>query len=409
MIIPSIDIMDGKAVQLQQGKKKMIENDDIFGLAREFSMYGEIAVIDLDAAMGKGDNSILIKSLCQKYPCRVGGGIRSKEKALEYLKAGAKKVIIGTAATKEFLQELPSNRVIVAIDTKKGKITTEGWQKETDITPHQMVEELEEYCYGFLYTIVDKEGMLQGTDLEAMKEIVKLTDKKVVAAGGITTIQEIKALSDINADCQLGMCIYTGLVKLSEAFSALLNFDKQDGLIPTVVQDKLTRQVLMLAYTSKESLLKTFELKKATYYSRSRKELWVKGETSGNYQQLHTVKYDCDKDALLFIVSPEGPACHTGEYSCFEDSRDFNWSVLYDVLLDRAKNMPPKSYTAKLLTDEHLIKRKINEEAFEVVTAETNDELVWEISDLLYHVSVLMVNNHISVKEIFDHLEVRHR
>ncbi|MEW5821896.1 MAG: bifunctional phosphoribosyl-AMP cyclohydrolase/phosphoribosyl-ATP diphosphatase HisIE [Cyanobacteriota bacterium] len=409
MIIPSIDIMGGKAVQLQQGKQKVLEKENIFELAEEFSMYGDIAVIDLDAAMSKGDNSEIIKKLCSKYSCRVGGGIRTKEKAKEYLKAGASKIIIGTAANKDFLSDLPSSKIIVAIDTKKGKITTEGWQKETDNTPEEMIKELEEYCYGFLYTIVDKEGMMQGTDLNAFKEACNLTKNKIVAAGGIKSIEEIKTLADLGADCQLGMCIYTEAVKLSEAFIEVVDFEKMNNLVPTIVQDKNTKQVLMLAYSNKQSLKNTFETRKATYYSRSRQNIWVKGETSGHYQNIIKVRYDCDRDTLLFIVDQEGMACHTGDYSCFESDKSFDWQVLYNILHDRAEKMPEGSYTAKLLIDDHLIKRKINEEAFEVITAENREELAWEIADLLYHVSVIMVKNNVGVDDIFNQLEVRHK
>lgn len=409
MIIPSIDIMNGKAVQLRQGETKVLEREDVFELARDFSLYGEIAVIDLDAAMGKGSNSELIKKLCRLYPCRVGGGIRDKEKAFDFLKAGASKIIIGTAANKELLQQLPASKIIVAIDTKKGKITTEGWQKITDNTPEALIKELEDYCYGFLYTIVDKEGMLQGADLEAFKHIIKMTPRKVIAAGGITTIDEIKELAKLNADCQLGMCIYTGRVKLDEAFVNNVDFEKSGGLVPTIVQDTETKQVLMLAYSTKKSLMTAFKERKGAYYSRSRSELWVKGQTSGNVQDLLNVRYDCDLDTLLFTVRQNGNACHTGAYSCFETPCPFDWNTLYAILKDRAQNLPEGSYTAKLLKDNHLIKRKINEEAFEVITSEDNDELAWEIADLLYHVSVLMVKNDLTVEDVFRQLEVRHK
>lgn len=408
MIIPSIDIMDGKAVQLQQGQTKILEREDVFALAEEFSLYGEIAVIDLDAAMGKGSNTELIKSLCKKYPCRVGGGIRSVEKAKEYLNAGARKIIIGTAANKELLQQLPGHMVIVAIDTKKGKITTEGWQKVTESTPVQMIKDLEDYCAGFLYTIVDKEGMMQGTNLEAFKEVLEITKNKIVAAGGITTLEEIKILNSLGADTQLGMCIYTGKVKLDDAFVNILDFDKQNGLIPTIVQDAVSNQVLMLAYSNKESLYKSFQTQKATYFSRSRQSLWTKGETSGNYQQLLNVKFDCDRDTLLFTVKQSSHACHTGQYTCFEDNI-FSWNELYNILLERFRLMPEKSYTVKLLQNEHLLKKKINEEAFEVIQATNRDELIWEVADLLYHTTVLMVKNDIQPKDIFSHLEARHK
>lgn len=409
MIIPSIDIMDGKAVQLQQGQKKVLERENVFELAEEFVKYGDIAVIDLDAAMGKGDNTELIKKLCKKFPCRVGGGIRSKEKALEYLNAGASKIIIGTAATPELLKDLPKNKIIAAIDTKKGKITTEGWQTVTENTPQQKVKELEDYCYGFLYTIVDKEGMMQGTELDSFKQAIEMTKCKIVAAGGISTIEEIAALQAMGADTQLGMCIYTGAVALKDAYVASVDFDKMNGLIPTIAQDIETNQVLMMAYSTKESLLKAFETGTGTYYSRSRQELWTKGLTSGNTQKLVSARFDCDRDTLIFKIEQKGPACHTGAYSCFESNKNFDWNALYRILQDRAQNMPEGSYTAKLLNNDHYLKRKINEEAFEVITAEDGDELTWEVADLLYHVSVLMVKNNISVDDIYNQLEVRHK
>ena len=334
MIIPSIDLMDGKAVQLRQGKEKVLEREDVLELAKYYSRFGEISVIDLDAAMNKGNNEALIKEICKIAHCRVGGGIRDKEKAKRILANGAKQIIIGTAANEEFLSKLPKDKVIVAIDEKKGKVTTEGWTKEVESTPADYVKRFDNLCAGYLYTIVDKEGMMQGTDIEAIKEIRKITKKTLIAAGGISTIDEIKTLIKMNVSTQLGMSIYTGAIKLEDAYLAVMDFDKQDGLIPTVVQDIETKQVLMLAYSNKESLRKTLSEGLATYYSRSRNELWTKGLTSGHTQELISAKFDCDQDTLLFKVKQNGVACHTGRYSCFED-RDFCINELYKLLLDR--------------------------------------------------------------------------
>ena len=189
MIIPSIDLMDGKAVQLKQGKEKVLERENVFELAEYFGRFGEIAVIDLDAALGKGDNSETIKKLCKIASCRVGGGIRTVERAKEILRWGAKKIIIGTAASEEFLSQLPKDRVLVAIDAKHGKVTTEGWQKESDNTPEDLVKRFDNLCAGYLYTIVEKEGMLGGCDIEAVRKIRNITSKEIVAAGGISTIE----------------------------------------------------------------------------------------------------------------------------------------------------------------------------------------------------------------------------
>ncbi len=406
MIIPSIDLMNGKAVQLRQGKEKVLEREDVFELAKYYSKFGEIAVIDLDCAMGNGNNEELIRQLCKVAPCRVGGGIRTVEKAKRIIAHGAKKIIIGTAASVEFLSQLPKDKVIVAIDAKNGKITTEGWTKELDKTPLDYIEHFDDLCSGYLYTVVEREGMMQGCDVEAIEEIRKATKKEFVAAGGISTVEEIVALNHKNISTQLGMCIYTDAVKLEDAFLACMDFEKQGGLIPTVVQDVDTKQVLMLAYSSPESLKKSFKTGLATYFSRSRNELWTKGLTSGNTQELETARFDCDFDTILFKVKQKGNACHLEKFSCFED-KEFSVSELYKLLQTRKAELPEKSFTTKLFKDNFFLKRKIMEEAFEVVNFEEGDGLEWEVADLAYFVLTFMVENGITPNEILNNLASR--
>lgn len=406
MIIPSIDLMDGKAVQLRQGKEKVLEREDVLELAKYYSRFGEIAVIDLDAAMGKGDNEHLIRQICQIAHCRVGGGIRDIDKAKRVLANGAKKIIIGTAADEAFLSKLPADKVIVAIDSKNGKVVTEGWTKEVDATPLEFIKRFDSLCSGYLYTIVEKEGMMQGTDIEAIKKVREATKHEIIAAGGISTVEEIKALVKMNVSTQLGMSIYTGAVKLEDAFISVMDFEKQDGLIPTIVQDTDSKQVLMLAYSSPESLRKSFEGGLATYYSRSRKELWTKGMTSGNTQELVSAKFDCDQDTILFKVKQKGPACHLGRFSCFED-KEFCVNDLYKLLLERKAQLPEGSFTTKLFKNEFFLKRKIMEEAFESVNFEQGDGLEWEASDLTYFMLTFMAMHGITPQDIVSNLASR--
>lgn len=407
MLIPSIDLMNGKAVQLRQGKEKVLERENVLELAKYYSRFGEVAVIDLDCAMGNGNNNEeLIKQLCKTVPCRVGGGIRTAEKAKRLIAYGAKKIIIGTAASEEFLSKLPKDRVIVAIDTKNGKITTEGWTKELDKTPIDFINRFDDLCSGYLYTVVEKEGMMQGCDIDSIKDVRNATKKELVAAGGISSIEEIVKLNQMNVSTQLGMCIYTDAVKLEDAFIACLDFEKVNGLIPTVVQDVDTKQVLMLAYSNQESLRKTFETGLGTYFSRSRQELWTKGLTSGNTQELQTVRFDCDFDTILFSVKQKGNACHLDRFSCFGD-KEFNINALYEILKSRKEELPENSFTTKLFKDEFFLKRKIMEEAFEVVNFEQGDGLEWEVADLMYFVLTFMVQNNVGVKEIISNLASR--
>lgn len=408
MIIPSIDLMDGKAVQLRQGKEKVLEREDVLELAAYYARFGELAVIDLDAAMNTGkDNEELISKICKIAKCRVGGGIRTVEKAKRMIANGAQKIIIGTAADENFLSKLPKDRVIVAIDSRNGKITVDGWQTDTEVSTKSHVERFGDFCSGFLYTIVEKEGMLQGTNLEAYKEIRKITNKPIVAAGGITTLEEIKELEKLNISAQLGMSIYTGKINLEDAFITCLDFSKsKDGLIPTVVQDVHTKQVLMLAYSNKDSVKKSLSTGNATYFSRSRNELWTKGLTSGNTQKLISAKFDCDGDSILYYVEQKGNACHLNRYSCFED-KEFTLHDLYKVIADRKEKMPEGSYTTKLFNNEFYLKRKIMEEAFETVNFEEGDGLGWEASDLMYHLLVFLVMHNVTPQDIISNLASR--
>jgi len=407
MIIPSIDLMNGKAVQLKQGKEKALEREDVLELALDFRKYGEIAVIDLDSALGKGDNLELIKKICRIADCRVGGGIRTIQKANEILQAGAKKIIIGTKATPKFLEKLPKDRVMVAIDTKDGYIVNQGWTTKTKKTPKDLIKGLEPYCCGFLFTDIEREGLMKGMDFTKIKELKELTQNKLTAAGGISSISDIRLLESLNVDSQLGMALYTGKINLANAFISVLDFDKNKGLMPTIVQDD-KKQVLMLAFSNKESLLRTFNTGKASYYSRSRKNIWTKGETSGNCQEIIKVRYDCDRDTLLFTVMQKNAACHYGDYSCF-GGKEFSFQELYDAIGNRIKTPKAGSYTSGIAANEKRIKQKIKEECLEILDYKDQSNLIWEISDLIYFIFILMAKNGIDIKDIENELWRRRR
>lgn len=318
MIIPSIDIMDGKVVQLRQGKEKIYENKNIEEVIEKYKIFPQINVIDLNAAMENGSNKQLIKNICKKLTCNVGGGIRSVELANEYINSGANSVIIGTKASVEFLTKLPKEKVIVALDVKNKKIATHGWKQLHEESIYDKMLELESYCYKFLITNINVEGLNKGTDLEFFKTLVEKTKNKIMVAGGITSIEEIKYIHKLGFDQVLGMAITSGKLNIMDCYIEIIDFKKQNNLIPTIVQDVDTKEVLMLAYSSKESLKKTYEMRKATYYSRSRNMLWTKGEKSGNIQNVEKIYLDCDSDTLLFLVKQKGVACHRNTRTCFD-------------------------------------------------------------------------------------------
>ena len=220
MIIPCIDLMEGKVVQLVQGRKKALEGDSPLEMLQRFSAFPEIQVIDLNAAIGNGENSGVVEMLASRARCRVGGGVRTADRARRLVDQGAHRVIVGTAAFTPALQEISaavgSESVIVALDSRDGKIVVKGWREATAFTAEQVIARLEPYCSGFLCTYVDKEGMLQGTDLAWFRRLRAATNHEITAAGGITTMEEIRELQAMGVHAALGMAIYTGRLDLAE-------------------------------------------------------------------------------------------------------------------------------------------------------------------------------------------------
>ena len=361
MIIPSIDLMNGNAVQLVGGEKKEIDAGDPFPLAKKFSLAGEIAVIDLDAALSQGSNEKTIREIVCRYPSRVGGGIRDFDTAVKWLDAGATQIIIGTAASKELLSRLPRERVTVALDAKHGEVVVEGWRKGTGRTLLSRIEELRPYVGGFLITFVEREGRLQGIDMDQVKKVVEAAEGiPVTVAGGVTSLQEIRQIDALGADAQVGMAIYSGKMDLADAIIAPMKSDRPDGLFATVIADE-QGNVLGLAYSDKESVREAVRSGRGVYHSRSR-GLWIKGDTSGDTQELKKIELDCDRDAMLYIVKQNGRGfCHKGTWRCFGEDRGL--AKLLRRLEQRKNSGDEASYTKKLLNNRALLKSKLVEEA----------------------------------------------
>jgi phosphoribosylformimino-5-aminoimidazole carboxamide ribotide isomerase len=224
MLIPSIDLQGGAVVQLIQGERLAIRDDDVFRWVRRFERFPKVQVIDLDAATGVGDNLALVRHIAASLMCRVGGGIRTIARAQEVLAAGAQQIIAGSSLFKEgepdlaFAKALADavgmDRVIAAVDSRGGQVVIHGWKTTLKITAVEAVHALEPYCGEFLYTHVDAEGLMRGTDMEAIRAVRRATTRRVTAAGGITTRREIDELDALGVDSVVGMALYTG--KLEE-------------------------------------------------------------------------------------------------------------------------------------------------------------------------------------------------
>jgi phosphoribosylformimino-5-aminoimidazole carboxamide ribotide isomerase len=224
MLIPSIDLQAGAVVQLVQGEKLAIRDADVLKWVRRFERFPKVQVIDLDAAMGVGDNLSLVRQIAALLPCRVGGGVRSVERARDILNAGAQQIIAGSALFKEgkphleFAQSLTDavgvEQVIAAVDSREGRVVIHGWKTPLPLTAVEAVRALEPHCAEFLYTHVDAEGLMGGTNREAILAVRHATLRRVTAAGGITTQEEIDDLDANGVDAVVGMAVYTGKLKI---------------------------------------------------------------------------------------------------------------------------------------------------------------------------------------------------
>ena len=220
MLIPSIDLQNGAVVQLVQGERLAIRDADVFRWVKRFEAFPKVQVIDLDAAMNVGDNLAIVRQIASSLSCRVGGGVRTADRARDLLSAGAKQVIAGSALFKNgrpdigFASELAAaigvDQVIAAVDSRGGRVVVNGWKTALPISAVEAVKALEAYCGEFLYTHVDAEGLMGGTNIAAILDVRKATTRRVTAAGGITTQAEIDELHDHGVDAVVGMALYTG-------------------------------------------------------------------------------------------------------------------------------------------------------------------------------------------------------
>jgi phosphoribosylformimino-5-aminoimidazole carboxamide ribotide isomerase len=223
MLIPSIDLMGGRIVQLVQGEKLRLSFDDFEHWIEKFSRFPLVQLIDLDAAMRQGDNSALVADVARRLPCQVGGGIRSIERIQQVLDAGAKRVIIGSALFSEdgkvnvdfasgLASAVGSEHLIAGIDTKNGRIAVKGWKAQVALTPDEAIPQLDPHVSGYLYTHVDGEGLMQGFPIDTAARLRKLTTRRLIVAGGIRSQQEIDDLDAMNVDAVVGMAVYTNLL-----------------------------------------------------------------------------------------------------------------------------------------------------------------------------------------------------
>jgi len=406
MIVPSIDLMNGSAVQLRGGRDLIIDAGDPRPIAETFAAVGEIAVIDLDAALKQGSNTETMRELLSVARCRVGGGIRTVEQAIAWLDAGAEGVILGTAATPDLLRELPRDRVFAALDIVDDEVVTDGWRTRTGRSIEDSIGDLVPFVGGFLVTFVrsgdrDVEGSMTGLPIERATRLREFVgDASLTVAGGVAEPEEIAALDRLGIDVQVGMALYSGRFDCADALAAMLVNDRADGRWPTVIVDE-SQRALGLAWSSRESLKLALAERRGVYDSR-RRGIWRKGESSGHVQRLLRVDLDCDRDALRFTVRQSGPFCHRGSRTCWGDG------ITLDSILETIKRGGrPGSYSTRLLRDPELLAAKLREEADELIDASTTSEVTHEAADLIYFTLVRLAASDARLEAVLAELGAR--
>lgn len=336
-IFPAIDIKDGQCVRLVKGDyataHKVAENP--LETARSFEAAGAewIHMVDLDGAK---DAALVNKDIFVRVAketnlkVEVGGGIRTMEAVDYYLSNGISRVILGSAAVKNpaFAREAAAKygeKIAIGIDAREGMVAAEGWLDTSDVYFVDLAKEMEKIgVKTIIFTDISRDGTLSGPNLDQLREINSAVSCDIIASGGVSGIDDIVALRNEGLYGAIaGKAVYTGALDVAAAIAEgakprdLSRYFAKSELIPAIVQEAATGEVLMLAYMNEESLRLTLETGLTWFWSRSRQELWNKGATSGHYQYIVSVSGDCDDDTLLIRVNQIGAACHTGNHSCF--------------------------------------------------------------------------------------------
>jgi phosphoribosyl-ATP pyrophosphohydrolase/phosphoribosyl-AMP cyclohydrolase len=407
MLIPSLDLVRGQVVKLRKGSElEFVADEDPRVLARRFGRAGEIAVIDLDAARGTGDNLPLIEEICALTPCRVGGGIRDIDRGKRLLTAGARRLIIGTRVEPDFLEEFAPSRLLAAVDARNDRVVDHGWEREVAESPIDRARRLAPFVGGFLYTIVEREGLQAGIDIARVQALADAVGKPVTAAGGIHTEDEIRVLDRMGVDAQVGMALHRGTLGLGEGVAAVVDFPENGDGAVTVVQDVRDGRVLTVGRSTRDRLVETVERGEVVDSAHAGSEIPRDG--ADRRMRLVRVEVDCARRGLLWLVEPAGPACARGTASCFGD-RPFSLAQLEQVIAERASASGEESYTTHLLTDAVTRRAKILEEANELVEADRYAAIRHEAADLLYHVLVDLAARGVPLEAVVAELGARRR
>ena len=443
IVYPAIDIRNGKCVRLLQGAfdQETVYSDDPVAMAQQLVQKGAqwIHVVDLDGARtGVASNLPIIQAMVKLgAKIELGGGIRSKQDFTQRMECGVARCVLGTAAIEDpalvrWAAKTYPGRVAVGIDAKNGKVAVKGWEEQSTLTPLEVAKQAAEAgVRTVIYTEIANDGMQNGPDIAGSVRLMEQSGLEVIVSGGVGCLEDVSRVKKAGLPgVIIGKAMYDGRLEIERAlqmqeedtmFSQEQVKYNEQGLVPVIAQDVQTGAVLMQAYMNQEALSLTLEKGHMVYWSRSRQELWEKGATSGQIQELISLTADCDGDCLLAqVVQKGGGACHTGAYSCFFNEMTAakqevgSANVLYEVdavIKDRREHPVEGSYTNYLFTKGiYKILKKVGEESAETIIAAKNnapDEIIYETSDLFYHVLVMLQDRGVALNEIFKELKRR--
>ena len=431
-IIPCLDVKDGETVKGTNFINLRSAGDPV-ELGKAYSEQGadELVFLDITASFeGRKTFTEMVTRVAQEIniPFTVGGGINELADVERLLYAGADKVSVNSAAIRrpELIDEI-SNRFgsqvcVCAIDAR---LDDDGWhcylkggRERTERGLFEWAHEAQERGAGeILFTSMNHDGVKEGYANEALRELADNLSIPIIASvhrrafGCSPRCECLPLRRDTHPRTQTVFKI-----RRNKRTYMKIDFEKSGGLVPAIIQDAKTKNVLMLGYMNQEAYDKTIATKKVTFWSRSRNCLWTKGETSGNFLHLVDIMVDCDNDTLLVKANPDGPTCHTGTDTCWGEENKANpllfLTELQDFINTRHEEMPEGSYTTKLFKDGvKRIAQKVGEESLEAVIEActgTNEQLSYEVADMIYHLIVLLASKHMRIEDIADELHKRH-
>ena len=428
-VIPTIDISKGRAVLVNKGNV-VTDNGDPLERAKDLSINSDFQIVDIDAAKGTGNNSEIIKQIANKYSCYVAGGIRTLDKANYFLSENAKRIVIGTSVLdSDLLEQIPLNRLIIALDIDDDyNLLFKGRTEPTKKNLFDILEAKKKFLSVITITFHTTEGTGQGIDMSKVKKIKQyLLDNKIEArliiAGGIKSIEEVKDLLDMDVCPQFGYALWTKLFTLGDIYASIMNYDKLEKFqckdLPVLVPCIIIRKdgmPLSLTYTDKDGIKETIDGKELVIYSRSKNKRWKKGTESGNVQHLIQVSFNCDRTSLLYVVEGKN-FCSKDKVSCFNyrnSSRggmQFLEEIIKASFADETKNGNIEKLQKKIIENKKWLICRILEEVNDLSVGNTvhNDEtIISTISALIYYLTLYCVSSNIPVQDIFTELARRH-